>query len=67
MDVLCVGLLTADILVRPVDRVDFAVDTRRVDGIDIRNGGDCLNVAVGLRKLGASVGFAASIPRSPRR
>jgi len=57
MDVLCVGQLAADILVRPVDRVDFGVDTRRVDGIDIRNGGDCLNVAIGLRKLGASVGF----------
>ncbi len=57
MDVLCVGQLAADILVRPVDRVDFGVDTKRVEGIDIRNGGDCLNVALGLRKLGASVGF----------
>jgi sugar/nucleoside kinase (ribokinase family) len=57
MDVLCVGQLAADILVRPVDRLDFGVDTRRVEGIDIRNGGDCLNVAIGLRKLGASVGF----------
>jgi sugar/nucleoside kinase (ribokinase family) len=61
MDVLCVGLLTADILVRPVDRVDFTVDTKRVDGIDISNGGDCLNVALGLRKLGASVRFAGLI------
>jgi len=61
MDVLCVGQLAADILVRPVDRVDFGVDTKRVDGIDIKNGGDCLNVALGLRKLGASVGFAGLI------
>ena len=61
MDVLCVGQLAADILVRPVDRVDFGVDTRRVEGIDIKNGGDCLNVALGLRKLGASVGFAGLI------
>ena len=61
MDVLCVGQLAADILVRPVDRVDFGVDTKCVDGIDIRNGGDCLNVALGLRKLGASVGFAGLI------
>ena len=36
MDVLCVGQLAADILVRPVDRVDFGVDTMRVDGIDIK-------------------------------
>jgi sugar/nucleoside kinase (ribokinase family) len=61
MDVLCVGQLAADILVRPVDRVDFGVDTKRVEGIDIKNGGDCLNVALGLRKLGASVGFAGLI------
>ena len=58
MDVLCVGQLAADILVRPVDRVDYGVDTKRVEGIDIKNGGDCLNVALGLAKLGSSVGFA---------
>jgi len=61
MDVLCVGQLAADILVRPVDRVDFGVDTKRVEGIDIRNGGDCLNAALGLRRLGASVGFAGLV------
>lgn len=61
MDVLCVGQLAADILVRPVDRVDFGVDTKRVESIDIRNGGDCLNVAIGLRKLGASVGFSGLV------
>jgi sugar/nucleoside kinase (ribokinase family) len=61
MDVLCVGQLAADILVRPVERVDFGVDTRRVDGIDIRNGGDALNVAVGLAKLGNRVGFCGRV------
>ncbi|HVP19538.1 MAG TPA: carbohydrate kinase family protein [Spirochaetia bacterium] len=61
MDVLCVGQLAADILVRPVDVVDFGVDTRRVQGIDIKNGGDCLNVALGLRKLGSQVGFAGLV------
>ena len=61
MDVLCVGQLAADILVRPVDRVDYGVDTRRVEGIDIKNGGDCLNVALGLAKLGGSVGFAGLV------
>jgi sugar/nucleoside kinase (ribokinase family) len=61
MDVLCVGQLAADILVRPVDVVSFGVDTTRVKGIDIRNGGDCLNVALGLRKLGAQVGFTGLV------
>ncbi len=61
MDVLCIGQLAADILVRPVDAVSFGVDTMRVDGIDIRNGGDALNVALGLRKLGAEVGFVGLV------
>jgi sugar/nucleoside kinase (ribokinase family) len=61
MDVLCVGQLAADILVRPVERVDFGVDTRRVDGIDIKSGGDGLNVALGLAKLGHRVGFCGKV------
>ncbi len=61
MDVFCVGQLAADILVRPVDRVDFGVDTKRVDGVEIRNGGDSLNVAVGLARLGCSVGFCGAV------
>ena len=61
MDILCVGQLAADILVRPVDRVDFGVDTVRVEGIDIKSGGDCLNAALGLATLGNSVAFAGKV------
>jgi sugar/nucleoside kinase (ribokinase family) len=61
IDVLCVGQLVADILVRPVERVDFGTDTQRVDLIELKNGGDCLNVAIGLRKLGHAVGFVGKI------
>jgi sugar/nucleoside kinase (ribokinase family) len=61
MDVLCVGQLAADILVRPVERVDFGVDTKRVEGIDIRSGGDGLNVALGLARLGNRVGFCGKV------
>lgn len=61
MDVLCVGQLCVDVLVRPVERLDYGVDTVRVDGIDIRNGGDCLNVALGLSRLGVSVGFSGKV------
>lgn len=59
--VLCVGQLAADILVRPVDRLDFASDTRRVEPILLSSGGDCLNAAVGLRRLGLSVDFAGLV------
>ena len=61
MDVLCVGQLAADVLVRPVERVDYGVDTLRVDGIEVRSGGDCLNVALSLAKLGISVAFSGKV------
>jgi sugar/nucleoside kinase (ribokinase family) len=61
IEVLCVGQLAADILVRPVDNLDFGDDTQRVEVIEISNGGDSLNVAIGLQKLGHRVGFAGKI------
>ena len=48
IEILCVGQLVADILVRPVERVDFGIDTQRVELIELRNGGDSLNAAIGL-------------------
>ncbi len=61
IDLLCVGQLAVDILVRPVDCLDFAEDTRRVELIELKNGGDCLNVATGVSKLGCGVGFVGKI------
>jgi sugar/nucleoside kinase (ribokinase family) len=61
IDILCAGQLATDILVRPIDSLDFVNDTRRVEEIEIKNGGDSLNVAVGLQKLGHRVGFAGKI------
>jgi sugar/nucleoside kinase (ribokinase family) len=61
MDILCVGQVAVDILVKPVDSVDFSVDTKRVESIKIRNGGDCLNTAIGLAILGNKVGFSGIV------
>jgi len=63
--VLCVGQLAADILVRPVDQLDFASDTRRVEPIRLASGGDCLNVAVGLARLGLGVSFVGRVGEDP--
>jgi sugar/nucleoside kinase (ribokinase family) len=60
-DILCVGQLVADILVRPVERVDFGIDTQRVELIELRNGGDSLNTAIGLSRLGCRVGFVGRV------
>ena len=61
MDILCVGQLVADVLVRPVDRIDFSVDTKRVEQINVKNGGDSLNTAVILAKLGNKVCYAGKV------
>ena len=64
-EILCVGQMVADILVQNVDEVSFDVDTRRVDQILIKNGGDCLNTAIDLRQLGADVGFIGILGKDP--
>ncbi|MCL2866437.1 MAG: carbohydrate kinase family protein [Clostridia bacterium] len=63
MDILCVGQLVADILVRPMEALEFTVDTRPVDAIHIKPGGDCLNAAIALKKLGNDVGFCGKVGR----
>lgn len=61
MDVLCVGQLVTDIIVKPVEQVDFSVDTKRVGHISMKNGGDCMNAAIDLALLGNNVGFAGVV------
>lgn len=61
MKILCAGQIVADILVCPVEKIDYNVDTCQVDQIKIRSGGDALNVAVDLGKLGNQVGFCGCV------
>jgi sugar/nucleoside kinase (ribokinase family) len=46
-----------------VDGMDFSGDTRRVECIELASGGDCLNVAVALKRLGCTVSFAGKAGR----
>lgn len=64
-DILCVGQMVVDILVQNVDNVDFGVDTQRIEQIAMKNGGDCLNTAIDLKKLGADVGFSGVLGKDP--
>lgn len=61
--IVCIGQLVADILVKPVDRLDYAFDTTTVEHIAVRNGGDAMNTAVALAKLGNDVGFIGRVGR----
>jgi len=57
MKILCVGQMVVDILVQGMDVLDFSIDTHRVSDISFRNGGDCLNTAIDLKRLGNEIGF----------
>lgn len=52
-----------DILVKPVDVSLFENDTNYADSIDFFTGGDALNVAINLGKLGAKVSVSGLVGR----
>lgn len=59
--ILCVGELTADILVKPVDGLKEHADSLCVDEIALKSGGDAFNCAVNLARLGVPVGFSGIV------
>jgi sugar/nucleoside kinase (ribokinase family) len=52
VDVVCVGILVADVIARPVDRLPAAGTLGLVDAISLRGGGCALNTSSALVKLG---------------
>jgi sugar/nucleoside kinase (ribokinase family) len=58
LDVLCVGLMLVDILARPADVSIFTRDTTWADDIRMCTGGDALNEAIVLSRLGIRTGLA---------
>lgn len=60
-DILCIGQADVDILLRPVDHLDFQTDAVHVDEIRLENGGDALNVAINMSRLNNKVAFAGLI------
>lgn len=60
-DVLCIGLINMNMPVRPVDKGIFHRDVTMVDAIDIMPGGDAMNEAITLSRLGNRVGLVGKI------
>jgi len=52
---LCVGLVVCDILVKPVCADALRVDSSRIDTLELCPGGDAMNVACNLSRLGLDV------------
>ncbi len=60
-DVLCVGLIVSDLLIHPVDKGIFEVDTTRIEKIKLLPGGDAMNEALILAKLGQKTGILGKV------
>ena len=63
MDILSAGLMVSDIIVSPIDAGVFSRDTVPIRAPKFLPGGDALNVAINLGRLGADVGLCGMIGR----
>jgi sugar/nucleoside kinase (ribokinase family) len=61
LDVLCVGLMLVDILARPADASIFTRDTTWADDLRMCTGGDALNEAMVLSRLGLRAGLVGRV------
>ena len=60
-EILCVGQLVCDLIVQNVDYRNLDVDTIRVDSISQKSGGDAMNTAISLSRLGSAVAFCGKV------
>lgn len=60
-DVICIGLMVCDFIIKPIDKTVFDLDSTRLDTLEISSGGDALNAAINMSKLGLNVGLAGKV------
>lgn len=61
MDIVCVGLMVCDVIIKPIDKAVLELDAARLDTLKIASGGDALNAAVSMAKLGLNVGLVGKV------
>ncbi len=61
MDVVCLGILVADVFLEPIDALPKAGELKTTEGFVMGAGGCAANVAQCLRKLGRSVAVAGKV------
>ncbi|MFH0962500.1 MAG: carbohydrate kinase family protein [Planctomycetota bacterium] len=64
-EIVCVGLIVADVAVRPFTSLPSRGLVARVDHIGLRTGGDALNEAVVARRLGMRVRLIGKVGSDP--
>jgi sugar/nucleoside kinase (ribokinase family) len=60
-DVFCIGNAVADILARPVDALAAPGASQRLEQVTLGPGGNAVNTAIALARLGISVRIAAAV------
>jgi sugar/nucleoside kinase (ribokinase family) len=65
IEVVCLGIIVADVVVKPVSGLPAVGDTGFVDYFNMHNGGDASNVAVNLAKLGIPTGILCKVGADP--
>lgn len=63
MDVLCLGQITADVVVRSIQKVPEKGKSEFVDKMELHNGGCACNTAIGLAKIGIRTGVMGKVGR----
>lgn len=61
MDVVCLGIVVADVICRPVDGLPARGTLGLVEEIELRGGGCAVNSASALRRLGLRAGVAGKV------
>jgi sugar/nucleoside kinase (ribokinase family) len=61
LDVVCVGILVADIFVPPMDRLPLPGELARVNDLPLSTGGCAANTGIDLAKLGARVSVVGKV------
>ena len=64
-DVVCLGILVADVIVRPVERMPERGTLGLVDEVSLRGGGCALNTATALSRLGLAAACAGKVGADP--
>nr|WP_122013045.1 carbohydrate kinase family protein [Maliibacterium massiliense] len=59
--VLAVGNGTVDLLIKPLNELDFEVDSHQVDEFMMSNGGDTMNVAINMTRQGVDVDYVCRV------
>lgn len=63
MDIITLGLMVCDIIVKPVSKKIFENDVTTIDAVKMASGGDAFNVAINLARIGISSGIIAKVGR----